>query len=1506
MDCYPRGTLEIERVQRLHHLKDNCGNIQNMKKMYCLVLILYLVSRTVLAVKNCKISSEGMDYRGNISTTVSGKSCQRWDSQTPNSHDYADTLPGNASYHENYCRNPWAGEVAGPWCYTMDNDTRWELCDIPYCARDCKKTKEGLEYSGNISITNSGKICQRWDRQSPWTHKYNTILKGNVSMHENYCRNPKVGEADGPWCYTTDAKKRWELCDIPFCDKAECLHSVMGLEYFGTEAKTEDGIDCQRWDKQEPHTHMFSSGFMGFVSSEHENYCRNPDYDEKPWCYTVNATVRYQYCDIQQCDYKDCRDTEKGMKYRGKINVTKDGTPCQHWDSTYPHLPNERVRSLGSTLFKEKNYCRNPDDEPFPWCYTMDINIRWQFCDIPFCVNSSFQCDFSQGICDLEQLNDTEASWVVNKSADDESLALRLLVNRHTSQSLLPSLRSHLLRSVDTGSCLQLEYRSVGIQLKIGITSHTLTELPESREWKTAKINIRPQLQNYKVYFSPYTTESSTELAIRYIAVLNGPCEDCFACLSDGLCIEYSGFCNMNVDCADYSDEKYCALECYHENVYQGFREETKFFHKCRESTCRFDKQSKEKPGCFVNSEDEWVICSIPECEKGNLDCDFQHDMCNWKQMLPGIKWNRQIAEHIGEMVTTAEWKTFLNDSVEERAVLYSTSQPSSSDFGCVTMTYSGENVNLNVFVSQGTILTNDVSVFQRQNIDTKMFATTSFQTPIAVPYMVIVMATIQDSAARTGNIQIGKLSYLQGLCKDKDACQKSQFQCDDGSCVGVDQFCNEKRNCPNGEDESLCKYNNSVCLRTESDCILPCPSYCECQGLVFKCKSPDNVTKEARALDFSSNKFDNTQLKNFTFLIHLNISRCSKDDFSLKDLGDQLQSPSLQNLDLSFNNIRHLEPGTFKGLSNLLYLNISYNQVNRFEMDFLNVIPKLRRLIMKDNNIKLIPAKEIYSDFNSSLEFIDLRNNKIRRIMPKSLYWLGSISKLDLSNNSITNTDNYFSSSMKMLFELDLSFNSITVITNEMFNGLQRLRELNLQSNHIEILQAFSFSTLTSLRTLNLGYNKIHTIDRKAMENMVSLTKLNLTGNRLMTLSSSRFIALVKLHILDLSNNGMSILEDNAFQRLEEVKSLYIHNNQLSVSKTMFQGLCNLHWLRTDSYIICCAKPLSVDTSNCISPRDRISSCEQLINVGFLAQMIWYMAFFSLIGNTYVIYYRIKETLGRNNKLQGVFILNLSFSDLLMGVYLYIIAVADLEYRNIYGFKDSEWRSSIACTIAGLLATISSEASVLFVFLITVERYLALKYPFSEGFLKKRKGIYGITIIVWIITFIFAVFPLSVYPDFYSRSTVCISLPLTAERVQGWEYSTFVFIGFNLLIFIAVVVGQILIYVKVKRIGSAIHKDNTKREIAVMKSLSYVVLSDTFCWIPIILIGIMVYAGLDISFNVYAWVVVLVLPINSALNPFIYTFSMIYRKNLQARNSQMVMSNKERIGHSSIKSTVI
>jgi len=32
------------------------------------------------------------------------------------------------------------------------------------------------------------------------------------------------------------------------------------------------------------------------------NYCRNPDNEpEGPWCYTTNASVRWDYCDVPGC-----------------------------------------------------------------------------------------------------------------------------------------------------------------------------------------------------------------------------------------------------------------------------------------------------------------------------------------------------------------------------------------------------------------------------------------------------------------------------------------------------------------------------------------------------------------------------------------------------------------------------------------------------------------------------------------------------------------------------------------------------------------------------------------------------------------------------------------------------------------------------------------------------------------------------------------------------------------------------------------------------------------------------------------------------------------------------------------------------------------------------------------------------------------------------------------------------------------------------------------------------
>ena len=80
-------------------------------------------------------------------------------------------------------------------------------------------------YYGRIAVTTSGKHCQPWADQSPWSHTYtndaNFPFDGGVAGANNYCRDPDFNYV--PWCYTMDPTERWEVCDIPKCTSKSLL-----------------------------------------------------------------------------------------------------------------------------------------------------------------------------------------------------------------------------------------------------------------------------------------------------------------------------------------------------------------------------------------------------------------------------------------------------------------------------------------------------------------------------------------------------------------------------------------------------------------------------------------------------------------------------------------------------------------------------------------------------------------------------------------------------------------------------------------------------------------------------------------------------------------------------------------------------------------------------------------------------------------------------------------------------------------------------------------------------------------------------------------------------------------------------------------------------------------------------------------------------------------------------------------------------------------------------------
>lgn len=178
----------------------------------------------------------------------------------------------------------------------------------------------------------------------------------------------------------------WCVCVLALNVTAkECIDNQLGVDYDGTVSTTDTGRTCQYWSETYPHSHHLTEEL-----GDQHNYCRNADNEPfGPWCYTTDAATRWEYCTVPHCDSFDdspkpeqnCRMDQQGRNYTGTISKTRLGNTCQPWSSLTPYQHRFSVK-----MKDHENYCRNPDNEEYgPWCYTTDPDVRWEFCDIPYC-----------------------------------------------------------------------------------------------------------------------------------------------------------------------------------------------------------------------------------------------------------------------------------------------------------------------------------------------------------------------------------------------------------------------------------------------------------------------------------------------------------------------------------------------------------------------------------------------------------------------------------------------------------------------------------------------------------------------------------------------------------------------------------------------------------------------------------------------------------------------------------------------------------------------------------------------------------------------------------------------------------------------------------------------------------------------------------------------------------------------------------------------------------------
>ena len=330
------------------------------------------------------------------------------------------------------------------------------------------------------------------------------------------------------------------------------------------------------------------------------------------------------------------------------------------------------------------------------------------------------------------------------------------------------------------------------------------------------------------------------------------------------------------------------------------------------------------------------------------------------------------------------------------------------------------------------------------------------------------------------------------------------------------------------------------------------------------------------------------------------------------------------------------------------------------------------------------------------------------------------------------------------------------------------------------------------------------------------------------------------------------------------------------------------------DEFILCCyADEAATGTVKCHSPKDEFSSCFDLMKNRGVQVCVWILGLTALLGNLIVILMRVVTK--EDNNVQSVLLTNLAISDLLMGIYLLIIAIKDVQWQGEYFLHDFRWRSGVPCALTGVLSMVSSEVSVLMLTVLTTDRLICIVFPFKVRRMN-RSVAYAVVGGVWVLGTMLAVIPilgLEYFYDkkrsvgFYGKSAVCLPLQLSAERMAGWEYAVGIFIGLNFVSFVYILVAYIVMFITVKNTSKKVTSRSMKRESQMARRMMFIILTDFLCWMPVILIGLLSVLGKfhDPEKEAYIWIAVFVLPVNSSINPILYTFS---TPNIRRRVGQM------------------
>ncbi|XP_063417886.1 toll-like receptor 4 [Mytilus trossulus] len=282
----------------------------------------------------------------------------------------------------------------------------------------------------------------------------------------------------------------------------------------------------------------------------------------------------------------------------------------------------------------------------------------------------------------------------------------------------------------------------------------------------------------------------------------------------------------------------------------------------------------------------------------------------------------------------------------------------------------------------------------------------------------------------------------------------------------------------------------------------------------------------------------------------------------------------ALEVLDLSHNSLTNLRSGSFKGLSNLLRLNLNSNKLGKNNVTLPKIcfiyLPKLRHLSLKGNSFTIFPD-------------------------------ISSIRSLQILNATFINGMTFFqqSSSLENLAYLDLSGPSSCKpksLNKHTFSALSRLLYLDVSNIDLGSIMKGTFSQMKYLQYLDISYNTrlgfvgVENVTHDLPNTSIRVFKFQkivptFSMNQMLMIDQMKPLNETKIREIYADSNRIQLVEIGAISYLPNtIEKISIGENWLSYGSYIFE----LQKLSTKvinaSFLAWSHDPREEDTGWCVS----------------------------------------------------------------------------------------------------------------------------------------------------------------------------------------------------------------------------------------------------------------------------------------------------------------------------------